>query len=125
MAYTDRIPFVIPAINKSDADAVFATMDPDFGGAGSFSVPLNATGAGNPTHWGSYGPVETGAYAALTGTNAALKAYLDSRPAKSGITPPSLGVVQSFKQTALLGAPGQNFWAFLTANGLKRVEPVI
>lgn len=132
MSYTGRVASIIPVAQKADAEAVFFALDPDPAAQSdrpSYSVPCNATGTGAPTHWASFGPFLVAAYAALLGTNAQLKGYLDGLPLKTGGTRVPLGTVQSFKQQVKISGeqpagqnPAEFFLAFLTANGLKRIE---
>lgn len=127
--YTQRVAIIIPAKEKPDADAVFGTLDPDVGGANSFTVALTSNG-NTLSDWGAYSRMTQDSYNALTTMdNNQFKNYLDSLPdpvdANGDPAPelrPTLGQVQSFKQNVILGAEGQDFWEVVAANGLSVFE---
>lgn len=119
MAFTQRVAIIIPATNKADADAVFGLLDPDVGGADSFTVALTANG-NTLSHWAAYTRMEQASYNALTTmNNNQFKNYIDTLKPTQTIP---LGTVQSFKQSVILGAEGQDFWEVVAANGLSVFE---
>lgn len=113
------IALIIPDGQKANAKAVWGILDPDFGGASTFSVPLSASGAAPATHWGANSMLEEATDNALrTMTSTQFKTYMDSLAAdRKRTAPASVG----FKSSLIMGAVGQNFWEVVTANGLKRV----
>lgn len=103
---------------KNGSD-VFNILDPDSGGAASFTVALSASGVAPATHYGANTFLEEGTITALKGSNTAFKAYVDQMAAERGRTP--VGSITAFKGSLLMGEQGGNFWDFVAANGLKRV----
>lgn len=119
--YTARVAIIIPANVKPDTDAIFSILDPDVGGADSFTVPLSSDGGKSITHWATYTRLIQESYTALTTfSNNAFKNYVDSVKPDNSVP---LGRVQSFKQNVRIGAEGQDFWEFVAAQGLVPYEP--
>lgn len=119
--YTNRIAIIIPANVKPDTDAIFSILDPDVGGANSFTVPLSSDGGNSITHWAAYTRMIQNSYTALTTfSNNDFKNYVDDLKPDNSVP---LGTIQSFKQRVLLGAEGQDFWEFVAAQGLVPYEP--
>lgn len=111
---------VIPDVVKADTDAIFAILDPDVGGADSFTVPLSSNGT-SITHWGCYTRMIRDSYVALTTfSNNDFKTYVDGL--KPDNTVP-LGTIQSFKQRVELGGENEDFWQFVASLGLAPWEP--
>jgi hypothetical protein len=109
--------------NSSD---VFNILDPDSGGASTFSVKLNASGLSTDavTHWGAYTMLEEGTHNALTNMSTTeFKAYVDQMAALRGRTP--VGSITAFKNDIKVGLAGENPWSFIEANGLKVVQDVV
>lgn len=115
--YTQDVALIIPNGVKNNGSDCFAIIDPDAGGAATFSVPLRTKGTtGGATHWGANTPLLEASYLALRdmSTNQ-FKAYVNSlKPGKS------VGGA-SFKNSLLMGEPGGNFWAFVDANNMEPV----
>ena len=106
---------------KNGSD-VFNILDDDTGGAGTFSVKLNATGleADPVTHWACRTPLQADVYNALTNmTTTQFKAFVDAKAAEKGRTP--VGSITAFKNDLKINAG--DFWAFIGSLGLKIVQP--
>jgi hypothetical protein len=105
--------------NSSD---VFTILDPDTGGASTFSVKLSANGLLPATHWAAYTYLESDVYNALTNmTTTQFKAFVDAKAAEYGRTP--VGSVTAFKNNVQIGGKGDP-WAFIAGLGLLIViEP--
>jgi hypothetical protein len=103
--------------NSSD---VFAILDPDSGGAATFSVRLSPNGLEPVTFRGASTYLLADTHNALRNmTVTQFKTYVDQVAAQRGRTP--VGSVTAFKNALLMGEIGQDFWAFCTANGLRPV----
>lgn len=115
----NRGPFamVIPnGVYKNGSD-IFAILDPDSGGAQTFSVALSNDGGVTTTHWGTYTGLEEETYLALTTmTVQQFKAYVDQAQVKRGRT--AVGSVTAFKNNLQISSEGADFWAFVAALGL-------
>ena len=130
MNYTPRLTLVVPRVKAPESGEVLAYLDPDSGGSETFSVPLSSDGQEPVTHFAAYSPILLEAYTALTGTNAALKAYTDVQPDKfypngDPVPRPTTGRVLSFKQGLVIEDVDNlvGFNAFITSLGLQRIEP--
>ena len=122
--YTQDIALVISNGVKQNSSDVFNILDPDSGGASTFSVKLSATGLEPVTHWGAYTvlEVETRDHL-LNDTTTQFKDYVNLKAAERGRTP--VGSVTAFKNNVQISAEGENFWSFIAGLGLQRVaEPV-
>lgn len=129
--YTQNVPMSISDTLKNKANEVWSLIDRDEGGNRTFSVPLSPSGSPNPTAWGTMTILEHVCYEALAGrlqpdgmtrvplTNAEFDAFLQARAAELGRPVPSNA--GSFRPQFKIGVEGQDFDAFLAANGLKRV----
>lgn len=116
------VPLIIPDGQKQNANAVWGILDPDSGGASTFSVPLSASGLAPTTHWGASSYLEEGTDNALRNMSATqFKAYMDGLASDRKRTAPSS---VGFKSSLLMGAVGADFWAFATANGLKPLSRI-
>lgn len=60
-----RYFMVLPAAAQAAGDSLGAALDPDSGGAGTFALPLSATGAGSPSHFGASVPATESMHSAL------------------------------------------------------------
>ena len=118
--YTQSIALIIPNGVKQNGSDCFAIIDPDSGGASTFSVALRTKGTtGAATHWGAYTPLLEAAYLALRDmTTNQFKDYVNQLGGQRG-----RGSVSgaSFKNSLLMGEPGADFWAFVDANNLEQV----
>jgi len=115
--YTQPLALIISNGVKQNGSDAFAIIDPDAGGAATFSVALRTKGTtGGATHWGANTPLREEAYLALRDmTNNQFKDYVNTlKPGKS-----ISGA--AFKNSMLMGEPGGDFWAFVDANNLERV----
>ena len=130
MNWTGNIPMSISDTLKTKANEVWNLIDPDQGGANTFSVPLSPSGSPNPTACGTMTLLERERYDALAGTpqpdgsrvaltNAEFTAFLQARSVKLGRPIPSNA--NSFRPQFKIGVEGQDFDAFLAASGLQRV----
>lgn len=132
MNWTGNIPMSISDTLKTKANEVWNLIDRDEGGNRTFSAPLSPSGAPNPTAWGTMTILEPVCYEALAGklqpdgvtrvplTNAEFTAFLQARSAELGRPIPSNA--NSFRPQFKIGVEGQDFDAFLAANGLQRVQ---
>ena len=108
--------------NSSD---VFGILDPDTGGARTFSVKLNATGlATDPvTHWGCRTMLEESTVDALQNmTTTQFQNYVNSLATSRGRT--QLASSVAFKNNVQMDST-MSFWDFATSLGLKRIEETI
>lgn len=107
--------------NSSD---VFTILDPDSGGAGTFSVKLSANGLEPVTHWGCRTPLEPATLNALQNMNITqFKAYVDQVAAIRGRQP--VGSVTAFKNNVQISAADANFWTFVASLGLQAIQEPI
>lgn len=135
MPFTARIPLVISAGVRQNGSDVFAVIDPDSGGALTFSVPLSADGSEPATHWAAYTRLPTSSattdyttwdtFEAFTEADNAnqFKQYVDRRANEYGRAP--VGSVTAFfnaMRNGGMGAQGQGFDGFIGSLGLQRVE---
>jgi hypothetical protein len=107
--------------NSSD---VFGIIDPDTGGANSFTVKLSANGLEPVTHWACRTQLEVESLAHLRNdTVTEFKAYVDLKAAQFGRQP--IGSVTAFKNNVQISADDADFWAFIAGLGLQRVEDTV
>jgi hypothetical protein len=112
---------ILPESVKNNSAEIFYVLDPDAGGAKTFSVALSPSGAANATHWGCSTYLEQRTYDALTTMNTTqFKAYCDQIAAERGRVAPNN--VTAFKNGVVIGQVGEWFWDFATAEGLKPVQ---
>jgi hypothetical protein len=118
--------------NSSD---VFYILDPDTGGAATFSVKLSATGLAPVTYWGAYTMLTEDVYNALVNmTTQQFKTYIDQLAVVRGRTP--VGSVTAFKSSIIVrdtvpvddGQGGTinvpaDFWQIIASLGLQRITP--
>lgn len=110
---------LVPAGVLQNSSDVFTILDPDSGGAATFSVRLSASGAEPATYFGARTFLEEATYNALKNmTVTQFKAYVDQVAAQRGRTP--VGSVTAFKNSLLMNE-GSDFWAFVTAQGLRPI----
>ncbi len=121
--WTGRYAIVVSnGVLKNSSD-VFHILDPDTGGAETFSVPLNASGdpADDVTHWGAYSPLPVEVRDALMFMSTTeFKAYVDERAAELGREP--VGSVTAFKNDVQFSPEGGSFWDFIASLNLQRVQ---
>jgi hypothetical protein len=112
---------ILSEATLANSSEIFAVLDPDAGGAATFSVALSPSGAANATHWGCSTYLEQRTYDALTAMNTTqFKAYCDQIAAERGRVAPNN--VTAFKNGVVIGNVGEWFWDFATAEGLKPVQ---
>lgn len=123
MAYVGPFCLVIPNGVKQNGSDCWVVLDPDSGGASTFSVPLSANGQLPATFWACRTPLESATYDALTTmTTTQFKDYVNSLASTRG-----RGQVSgaSFKNSIQISAANADFNAYITSLGLKRiVEPL-
>jgi hypothetical protein len=113
---------VIPTGVLKNASDVFYILDPDVGGANTFTVPLSADGLDPPTYWACRTLLEEGTYNAMTNmTTQEFKTYVDELSVIRGRTP--VGSVTAFKNSVQIDSG--NFRAFIASLGLVRIVPPI
>jgi hypothetical protein len=112
---------ILSEATLANSSEIFAVLDPDAGGAATFSVALSPSGAANATHWGCSTYLEQRTYDALTTMNTTqFKAYCDQIAAERGRVAPNN--VTAFKNGVVIGQVGEWFWDFATAEGLQAVR---
>lgn len=122
--YTQDIGLVISNGVFQNSSDVFNILDPDSGGAATFSVKLSANGLEPVTHWGAYTVLEVATRDHLRDdTVTEFKAYVDEVSAIRGRTP--VGSVTAFKNNVQMSTEGENFWSFIAGLGLQRVQDPI
>ncbi len=110
---------IVPAGVLQNSSDVFTILDPDSGGAGTFKVPLSASGLAPVTHYAARTMLEAETHVALTSmTVQQFKAYVDEVSAARGRQP--IGSVTAFKNSLVIGEG--NFWTFIAAQGLKLIS---
>ena len=116
-------PFCLVISNgvaQNGAD-VFSVLDPDSGGASTFSVLLSANGAEPASHRAAYTYLMPATHNALTTMNVTqFKAYVDQVAAERGRTP--VGSVTAFKNNVQISQAGASPWAFIASLGLQVVQ---
>lgn len=121
MSYVGPYSLVIPNGVKANGSTVFGVLDPDSGGAATFSVPLSADGQEPATYWGCRTLLESSTYTALTTMDTTtFMAYVNNLAITRGRGQVS-GV--SFKNSLQIGGP--DFWTFIASLGLQRVTVAI
>lgn len=120
MAYTAPKNLIIPAGVLKNGSDIFAILDPDSGGANTFSVALSADGSAPATYYGCRTPLEEATFNALTTmTTTEFKAYVDQVQVTRGRT--AVGSITAFKNALVISDGTQPFWSFVAANGLRAV----
>lgn len=110
---------LIPAGVLQNSADVFNILDPDSGGAQTFSRAFSASGTAPATHYGARTMLEEGTVNALQNmTVQQFKTYVDQVSALRGRTP--VGSITAFKNSLIMGTG--DFWAFIAANGLQPIE---
>lgn len=123
MTYTPRLTIVVPTGVLQNSSEVFAILDPDSGGAATFSVPLSADGLEPATHYAAYTQLEQGTYAALTTlTTTQFRNYVNSLATQRGRG--QIASATAFKNAVAIEDVNNlvGFAAFIASLGLQRVE---
>lgn len=120
MDWTGRYCLVVSnGVLKNSSD-VFNILDPDVGGANTFTVPLSADGTGDPTHWAAYTPLQSATRDALLNmTTTEFKAYIDQLAQERGREP--VGSITAFKGNLQMSAENESPWDFIASLGLQRI----
>lgn len=120
MAWTGRYCLVVANGVLQNSSDVFALLDPDAGGASTFTVPLSADGSAPATHWAAYTPLQGATRDALLSmTTTEFMAYVNQLADIRGREP--IGSVTAFKNNVQISAEGENPWDFIASIGLQRV----
>ena len=123
MDYIGPIPLIVTEAAALNSGEVFNILDDDTGGVRTFSIQLSPNGQANATHWGAWTYLRPEVEQALRNMNVTqFKAFVDAEAAKKGRVAPNN--VTAFKNALKMGAIGENFWDFATAQGLKPVATV-
>jgi hypothetical protein len=119
--YSRPVALVISNGVYQNSSDVFGIIDPDTGGANTFTVKLSANGLEPITHWGCRTQLEVSAYNALKNMNTTeFKAYVDAKAAEYGRTP--IGSITAFKNNVQISADDANFYTFVASLGLQRIQ---
>lgn len=118
--YLGPFNLLLPAGVKQNGSDVFNILDPDGGGAATFSVPCAVGGIAPVTFWGARSLLEEATHNALTAmTTQQFKDYVDALAVTRGRQP--VGSITAFKNALIIGDGAVNFLSFLTANGVTRI----
>lgn len=121
MAYVGPYCLVVSNGVLQNSSDVFTILDPDSGGAATFSVKLSANGALPATHWGARTFLEPGTLNALQNMDVTqFKAYVDQVAATRGRTP--VGSITAFRNNVQISALNANFFTFIASLGLQLVQ---
>ena len=113
------VNMIVQASVLANSSEIFAVLDPDTGGAATFSVALSPSGNANATAYGCRTYLEDRTYNALKNMNTTeFKAYCDQIAAERGRVAPNN--VTAFKNGVVLDEG--DFWSFVEAQGLKPVN---
>ena len=124
MSYTPRLAIVVPVGVLQNSSEVFTILDPDSGGAATFSVPLSADGLEPVTHYAAYTVLEQATYDALTTmTTTQFRNYVNGLADQRGRT--QIASATAFKNAVEIEDINNlvGFQAFITSLGLQRIEP--
>ena len=121
MAFIGPYNLIVPAGVLANSSEVFAVLDPDAGGASTFSVRLSASGVEPATHFGARTMLEQQTVTALqTMTVTQFKDYVNGLATSRGRN--GVQSATAFKNSLLMDNT-MNFWEFVTASGLKHIAP--
>ena len=113
------VNMIIAESVKNNSAEIFGVLDPDTGGAATFSVALSPSGNANATHYACRTYLEDRTYNALKNMNVTeFKAYCDQIAAERGRVAPNN--VTAFKNGVVLDEG--DFWSFVAAQGLKPIN---
>jgi hypothetical protein len=123
-SYSGPYAVIVPTGVLQNSSDVFAILDPDAGGAATFSVPLSADGLDPPTYYGAYTLLEDATYVALTQmTTQEFKTYLDTLADQRGRA--QLSSATAFKNSVQISGAGEDFWSYIAGLGLQRINPPV
>ena len=121
MSYVGPFCMVVSNGVLQNSSDVFSILDPDSGGAATFSVKLSANGQLPTTHWGCRTMLEEATHNALVNMNVTqFKAYVDQVAATRGRTP--VGSITAFKNNVQISPANANFDTFIASLGLQWVQ---
>ena len=113
------VNMIVQASVLANSSEIFGVLDPDTGGAATFSVALSPNGQANATHYACRTYLEDRTYVALTTMNTTqFKAYCDQIAAERGRVAPNN--VTAFKNGVVLDEG--DFWSFVASEGLQAVS---
>lgn len=116
--YVGPLNLIVPEGVLKNSSDVFTILDPDSGGASTFSVALSSDGSSPATHYGTRTFLEEATFNALQNmTVQEFKAYVDEVATLRGREP--VGSITAFKNSAMIDEG--DFWSFAAANGLRPV----
>lgn len=119
--YVGPIALIVTEAALLNSSEVFNVIDEDGGGAQTFSVALSPNGQANATHWGCSTYLRPDVENALRNMSVTqFKAFVDAKAAERGRTAPNN--VTAFKNALQMGQPGEDFWGFVAARGLKAIQ---
>lgn len=120
MTWTDLHCLVVANGVLQNSSDVFYLLDPDVGGANTFTVPLSADGSSPATHWAAYTPLQVATRDALLNmTVQEFMDYVNLKAAEFGRDP--IGSVTAFKNNVQISAENENPWNYIASLGLQRV----
>lgn len=120
MTWTGRHCLVVANGVLQNSSDVFYLLDPDVGGANTFTVPLSADGSAPATHWAAYTPLQVATRDALLNMKVSeFKDYVNALAVERGREP--IGSVTAFKNNVQISAENANPWDFIAGLGLQRV----
>lgn len=118
--YVGPFTLIVPVGVLQNSSDVFNILDPDSGGASTFTVPLSADGQNPPTYYAARTMLGADAHNALANmTVQQFKTYIDQLAVERGRTP--VGSITAFKNSLIIGS--SNFAEALAAAGLQRIVP--
>lgn len=113
------VNMIVQSSVLANSSEIFAVLDPDAGGAATFSVALSPNGQANATAYACRTYLEDRTYNALKNMSVSeFKTYCDEIAAERGRTAPNN--VTAFKNGVVLDEG--DFWSFVEAQGLKPVQ---
>lgn len=119
--WTGRICLVVANGVLQNSSDVFNLLDPDVGGASTFSVPLSTDGSAPATHWAAYTPLQVATRDALLNLSTAeFRDYVNVLAGERGREP--IGSVTAFKNNVQISAENASPWDFIAGLGLQRVS---
>ena len=119
MELAGPINMIVTESVKLNSSEIFAILDPDTGGAATFSVALSPNGQANATHWAGRTYLEPRTYNALKNmTVSEFKAFCDMVADERGR--PRVNNVTAFKNGVKLDEG--DFWSFVASEGLQAVS---
>ena len=109
---------LIPTGVLKNGSDVFTILDPDSGGANTFSVALSADGSAPATYYAARTYLEQDTFDALQNmTVTEFKTFVDAKATERGREP--VGSITAFKNALLIDSG--EFWPFIAGQGLQSV----